>query len=185
MIRALVQRLLGDYALYRVYRGGEATGSDPASDLRLEPIRTVDAFDRAADPRLAALRSYAGAGAHGFAAWVGDHLAGACWYWESEADRQGDTWPTGPGEAKLAQIVTAAEHRGRGIATRLIGYSAEAMRERGFKALFARVWHSNHASNHAFERAGWRYIAFVIQFAPFGMGPLRRVVLPPILRRGR
>lgn len=180
MIRSLIQRLLGDYALYRIYRGDGPAGVAATKALRFEAIDSLDVFGRTADPRLASLRSYSGSGAHGFAAWAGDDLAAACWYWESRSDRQGDTWPIHPAEAKLAQIVTGESHQGRGIATQLIAFSSEAMRARGFSPLYARIWHSNVASNRAFERAGWRYIAFVVQFAPLGIGPLRRIVLPPL-----
>lgn len=173
LLRRVLQRLVGDYALYKIYRTGCGAPRNEAS-YRLAPINDPAAFGRATDSEIAALRDYGGDGAHGFGAWIDDDLAAVCWYWVGDRDRQSSTWPTTRGEAKLAQITTAKRYRGRGLAAALIAYSAGEMQSRGFHTLYARVWHSNRASSAAFRKAGWAYIAFVVEVFPLGC-PLRLV----------
>jgi ribosomal protein S18 acetylase RimI-like enzyme len=169
----LLSLALGDYGIYQVFIDGAAT--PVRSDISVAPIEGPDALAGAADPEIAGLATYARDGTYGFGAWLAGELAAGCWYADAGADSQRSTWPIAAGEAKLLQITTAARFRGKGLARALIAQSAAAMRQRGFGPLYARVWHSNAASQAAFRAAGWEWRALVLEFTPFGIGRPRRL----------
>jgi ribosomal protein S18 acetylase RimI-like enzyme len=108
---------------------------------------------------------YAGPEAAGYGAWIDGRLVGICWYWWGERYSTRQTWPLAEGTAKLVQISTDGAYRGRGIASALVAYSASEMMRLGFQPLFARIWHSNRASIRVFEKASWKYVAFVVRLA--------------------
>lgn len=77
-------------------------------------------------------------------------------------------------EAKLVEIVCAKEARGQGLATYLINYASKQMISKGYKNVYARIWHNNYASVNAFKKAGWIQIAFIVIIYPFNyFGPFR------------
>jgi RimJ/RimL family protein N-acetyltransferase len=87
-----------------------------------------------------------------------------CWYWYGERYRQSrNFWPLQSGEAKLIELGTRENARGAGYASMLIAESSRRMFEGGFTRLFARIWHSNEPSLRAFEKAGWRNVAFIVE----------------------
>jgi len=180
LARSVAGRLLGAYALYRIYEhegpGPEAAG--PAGDgVALAPIEDVDDLSRAPDPALRGLAGFAGPEAFGFAARSDGELAAACWFWAGERYRTRNFWPLRSDEAKLVEIVAAERFRGRGIGPRLIRFAAGRMHRLGYRRLYARVWHSNWASAAAFEKAGWREAALVVEVAPLGVARPWRFVL--------
>ena len=84
-----------------------------------------------------------------------------------------------PSEAKLIDVVTVPEERGKGFAPRLIREAEACMKGLGYDRIYARIWHSNHASQRAFAKAGWRRIGTIL-FVRGGSGtllPLRRRML--------
>jgi GNAT superfamily N-acetyltransferase len=182
--RSVARRLLGPYALYRIYEhqgpGPGTSGSEPepaGDDVALAPLENGAALDRPSDPGLRDLASYAGSEAFGFEARVDGVLAAACWFWVGERYKTRNFWPLHADEAKLVQITTAERFRGRRIAPRLIRFAAAWMHRLGYRRLYARIWHSNRASVVAFERAGWREIALVIEVAPLGISQPWHLVL--------
>jgi GNAT superfamily N-acetyltransferase len=119
--------------------------------------------------------NYDGEQAACFVAEKQSEVIAACWYWFGETYQRRNFWPLRPEEAKLVQITSAVMARGRGVAAALIRFSTEQMLEAGFNALYARVWHSHAASLRAFENAGWREHAKVLEASP--LGRRTRVVL--------
>ena len=179
LTRALARLLLGDYQLYRIYRlrPSASEGDDPLIVALDDP----QALEAAPCDELRDLHQYAGEDAYGYGYREGGELLAACWYWAGRRYRETrNFWPLEEGEAKLVQIVTASADRGRDIAGRLLTHSAADMAARGYRVLYARVWHSNRPSVRAFERAGWQYIAFVADVYP----PLRRRRALRWVRRG-
>ncbi len=61
-----------------------------------------------------------------------------------------------PNEAKLLYVITTAQFRGKGIAPFLIQHVTSEMRKFHYDTLYARIWHSNYSSEHAFKKAGWQ-----------------------------
>jgi len=186
MIKALAKRvahvLLGDFSIYRIYRwrvgegsGGREGGSGEEA-LRIAPLDAAALAGAA--PELADLDDYLGDGCEAFGCWSGGTLIGAAFYWHGQRYASRGYWPLQPGEAKLVQITVSEAARGRGVARALIGTSSIEMRERGFGALYARVWHSNVSSSRAFEAAGWSHIATVIETEPLLLGRRRWVMRP-------
>ncbi len=147
----------------------------PPDGIRLGPLYT-DMFDNYKGSELHGYGDYVRRGANAFGAWAGDRLVAACALFLPENDPQDDTWPLREGEAKLVDITTDSQFRGRGIAQALIRYSAAAMSERGVGGLYARIWHTNLPSKAAFSAAGWERIATVFEFRPLRIGPRRRLV---------
>src|ERR1019366_639828 len=164
--------LLGNYSIYFVYRreGGAESASATAPNASFDFRRIEEGSARvSADPLVQAQIQYFGPGAHAFACLNGSRFVGLCFYWAGDRYRQRNFWPLADDEAKLVQIMTLPDMRGRGIAGSLIEWSSQAMIDGGFRRLYARIWHSNNHSWRAFERARWKRIALVIE-----INPLRR-----------
>lgn len=113
-----------------------------------EQIRALASYDRPTE-------------AYGFGALVDNQIQCACWYWTGETYAKRGFWPLEAKDAKLVQIVTADNFKGRGLATALIEWSSAEMAAAGFSRRFARIWHSNKSSIRAFEKARWRSLALV------------------------
>jgi GNAT superfamily N-acetyltransferase len=175
--------LFGEYGLYFVYRlQAQNAAVVPAVTHAL--IRPQES-DLLRSPRaiLAEQAWYLGPECEAFALADDAGLAAVCFYWHGQRYRQRGFWPLTRGEAKLVQIVVDPSARGKGLAAQLIQASAAEMGRNGWQALYARIWHSNHPSLRAFERAGWERIAFVVEVFPFGWGRKLRLQLPA-RRRG-
>jgi len=179
-VRSVARRLLGPYALYRVYEHwepGPELSEPTGGEVTLAQLEDADELDRSPDLALRGLAEYAGPDAFGFEARVDGSLAAACWFWAGERYKSRNFWPLQADEAKLIQITTAEQFRGRGIAPRLIRFASSRMYGLGYRRLYARIWHSNRASIVAFKKAGWREVAFVIEVAPLGIKRPWRLVL--------
>jgi hypothetical protein len=178
--KRLAHRLLGDYELYRIFVGDLTDCPEPsAPGIRLGPIVDPEVVRHAPDPVLHSCADYAGEGALGYAAWAGDDLVAVEWVWFGERYRSRNFWPLDPGEAKAIQTTVSASQRGRGLATLLRRYMMSDLARRGFRRVYARIWHSHTASIASARRAGWREIAFVVGVYPFG----RRRPIRLIFRR--
>jgi len=163
----LLRALLGGYACFRILTlPPQATESPRAS--RCRELTDISELERSAFADLQSLAQYKAQDAFCFVADDGPSIIGACWYWYGETYRRRNFWPLQSREAKLVQVTTAQEYRGRGVAEDLIRFSSSAMFRKGFGPLYARVWHSHKASLRAFEKAGWREIAIVVEIFPFG-----------------
>lgn len=164
--------LLGDYSPYFIYCGPEPDNGTPQTDEHPDfSVQKIDDSDLAASDSflLREQHPYLGEGTVGYGCFIDGQLAGACFYWHGKRYLQRNFWPLSKGEAKLVQIVTIPEMRGRGVARQLIAGSYQQMRKAGFTRVYARIWHSNTPSIRAFQRAGWQRIALVVE-----INPLRR-----------
>lgn len=94
------------------------------------------------------------------------------WHGADYAARRG-YFDLGPREAELVFLETPELHRGRGYASKLLRRVRDDAAAHGFERLYARVWHSNVASNAAFRKAGWT--DFGVSFRPVKS---RGLVLP-------
>ena len=178
-LRAAARALFGEYEIYRIYaRRLERDEADvaPPAGVRLGTLDDGAAMALAEDAALRSLSGCAGEGAHGFGAWSGDALAAVCWFWVGERYAKRNFWPLADGEAKLVEIMSAFAYRGRGIAGALLKFSCRGMALRGYRAAYARVWHSNVPSIRLFEADGWKYIAWVAHLHPFGRKKPIRIV---------
>lgn len=169
LFKSFARFLLGDYAPYYIYHwncneGPISSGGQESFDVRLLDGESVKSI---ADSRIQEQLGYCGSESLSFGCFHDNQLAGICFYWYGERYRKRNFWPLKGREAKLVQIIVMPEMRGRGIATTLIRCSALEMERQGFSGLYARIWHSNHPSLSAFERAGWRRVAFVAEINPF------------------
>ena len=188
-LKSLAHIVFGEYALYEIY-ALSLNHADPAKkverDLVLAPILDPAELATAPAEEVRQLARYAGPDAACFAAWKQGRMAAACWFWFGETYKQRNFWPLDEGEAKLVQITVDQEFRGQGIARQLLRYAADVMRQRDFKQLFARIWHSNLASIKAFEAAGWRNVAIVAELHPVWTSkPLRLKWTKPAFRKPR
>lgn len=168
--KMLARMLLGEYAIYHVY--SKATGQEACSQSNVPAGFRCAGIDQQSiaasdDPLIREQAGYAGPGACAYACFDGERIVGICFYWFAQRYLQRNFWPLQDGEAKLVQIITLPEMHGRGIARNLIACSSESMQEKNFRRLYARIWHSNTPSLLAFERAGWRRVATVIEINPF------------------
>ncbi|MBL8325985.1 MAG: GNAT family N-acetyltransferase [Rubrivivax sp.] len=171
MVLRALRRLLGDAAVWRVYRwdAANAVSAPTTAASRRVACRSIDAAEVASlpDALLAEQAWYTGQGAHAFAGCLDDgRVVGLCFHWHGERYNLGRFWPLGVGAAMLMQIVTTPAARGRGVARALIMHSAQALADAGMRTLWARVWLTNAASSAAFIGAGWREVAWVIEINP-------------------
>lgn len=165
LLKKLAHLLLGEYAAYYVYTRACVDGPAPLSPFTVQAV-DADQIRAAADPLLRAQAFYAGDGALTYACMDGSRMVGLCCYWYGERYRPRGFWPLGAGEAKLVQIVTAPDMRGRKVARAMLDATVPAVARHGFTRAFARVWHSNTPSLRAFESAGWQRVALVVELNP-------------------
>ena len=145
------------YERYRIFELRIADGLPVAAPgrVRIAPLVDTGALEAAETEEIRALAGYGGSEALGFGAFADGRVVAACWYWFGERYRTRGFIELPPRAAKLVQVTTAADWRGRGVATALIAESARLMATHGFELLYARVWHSHAASVSAFSKAGW------------------------------
>lgn len=169
LIKKILRLVVGDYAVYHIYGQDTANARLPANGTGTFTVRALSRDDASGSPD-AGIREqagYLGDGALGFGCFEEDRIVGVCFFWHGQRYLTRNFWPLGPGEAKLVQIFTLPEMRGRSIAPTLIGYASAAMHNDGFTRIYARIWHSNLPSIRAFERSGWKKINTVVQIHPF------------------
>lgn len=166
----MLRVLLGDYSAYQIYTcaSGNVSLSKPEANTTFR-VALVDTFaiNSSADPLIREQVGYAGPGSLAYACFDHDRIVGLCFYWFGDRYLKRNFWPLHDGEAKLVQIISLPDMRARGVATILIASSYRDMAQKGFSNTFARIWHSNTPSKKAFERAGWKRIALVLEINPF------------------
>lgn len=174
ILTAGLRRLFGEYSYYRVFASPKEHGrASPNQEGFLFNV-DVDMLSKADSETIKAQSWYAGPGSHNFVLIQQREIVAVCFYWFGDRYAGRAYWPLKPSEAKLVQIVVDPAHRGCGLGPRLIEQSAAVMREFGFTRLYARVWHSNTPSLRAFQAAGWKQIARVVEVRLLGVGPRLR-----------
>jgi GNAT superfamily N-acetyltransferase len=160
--------LFGPYRFNRIYRSGSSNLELPqprgVSIRRLEglPSASID------DPELRGHLWYGGHDASGYGLLLDGNLVATCWFWGPQRFNDSLLWVLAKDEAMLMDVLTASRHRGRGLAPLLIRHASAEMHQTGWNPLYAFIWHSHHASYHAFDKAGWHQIAWVLEIHPFG-----------------
>jgi GNAT superfamily N-acetyltransferase len=168
LLRQVARALLGDYALYQVWRSQDAPPPAQPPGVQFDRVdkRTLEV---APETEFRSCAWYAGDEATAFGAFEGNRLLAVAWVWWGERYASRYSWPLPDRAAKLVHIVTVPAARGRGVATALIAHVEGRMRAAGFASLYARIWHSNEPSQRAFARAGWRRVGWYVE-----ANPLRR-----------
>lgn len=162
VIKRLAQAIFKDYSFYHIY-AYEYAGEAPAwnQEFQFQPVG-YDAIISSKDEIIVQQGWYHGEYSVAYACMKGTRITALCFFWYGERYSTRNFWPLSEGEAKLVQIVVLPEVRGQGIASNLIQFAAQDMYQRGFRNLYARIWWSNTPSLRAFERAGWRRVAAVV-----------------------
>lgn len=169
LLKRLAGVMLGEYSLYQVWRHEAGMSSMPAAGSFA--FRSIDAADLAESghPLLTESSWYCGADSAGFGCYDADRLIAVAFYWWGARYERRRSWPIERDAAKLVHIVTIPAYRGRAAARTLIEASAAEMHGRGFRRLYARIWHSNKPSLAAFAAVEWRPTGWLIE-----INPLRR-----------
>jgi GNAT superfamily N-acetyltransferase len=182
-LRRAARLLLGPYRFNRIYRSASTEiGPDVPHNTsfgRLEAVPPATTVSLELSDRF----GYGGQDAHGYGLFLDGDLAAVCWFWGPQRFKDPLLWSLQKDEAVLVDLVTALHHRGRGLASALIRYASADMRRSGWSSLYTWMWHSHHASYHAFETAGWQHIAWVLEIHPFGMPRALRFCWRPPRRR--
>jgi RimJ/RimL family protein N-acetyltransferase len=176
--KKLAHAVFGEYAAYYIYATEDSSCQLPAglTDFRVESVCRLK-LESSDNPLIREQAWYAGDGSYAYAGFCEGRVAAVCFYWFGERYRERNFWPLQDNEAKLVQVFSLPEVRGRGIATALIASSCKDIFGHGFRTAYARIWHSNTPSRRAFARAGWRPLAVVIEVDPLRRKrPLRIVV---------
>ena len=167
-LKQLVQRLF-KYSIYIVFKQDKklAQAETPSNGLyRYTEIRKQD-LATSLDQKVSDQSWYGGTGSFVYAYKKDRRVVAFCVYWFGERYKKRNFWPLAEAEAKLVQVYTLPQERGEGLASKLIRLSGADMQKKGFKTLYARVWHSNYPSRRAFEKCGWKKIAVVFTIQPF------------------
>jgi GNAT superfamily N-acetyltransferase len=184
-LRELTKLVLGPYRFNRIYRLASREAAPKAPD-GISFGRVDNLLPRAiASPELRDRFCYGGHDAYGYGLFVDGCLAVVCWFWGPQRFEDPLLWHLGKKEAILVDLVTAPNYRGRGLASVLIRHASSEMRRTGWSSLYTWMWHTHHASYHAFERAGWEQVAWVLEIHPFGMRRALRFSWRPVRRRAR
>lgn len=188
LVKKLTHMLLGDYSAYYVYswaaKGASLSEPRTAAAFRVETI-DESAIKSSTESLIRDQAGYAGPSSHAYACFDDDRIVGVCFYWFGDRYRKRSFWPLADWEAKLVQIVSLPDMRGRGVATSLIAASCRDIMRKGFSRAYARIWHSNTPSLRAFERAGWTRVALVVEINPLRWSrPIRMRLSSRLLGRG-
>jgi GNAT superfamily N-acetyltransferase len=172
MLKRLVRAVVGGYELYRIYRSphlqrDERTHGEPAF-LEIVEIHDPRDWAQSQSEDLRALATFCGSESLVLAVRSDDRLVSGAAVWYGDRYRQcRGFWPLNEREAKLVQVTTSHDFRGKGLAPMLIHAVERRLAERGFDRLYARIWHNHHSSLRAFQKLGWSETAFVIVCHPF------------------
>lgn len=159
-LRALLRLILGEYYIFRIYSCDLCL-----KNFQQKPLASDLKFSIFSYPNEKANEGYAGQNAFGFCCEEKGIKLSHCWVWYGERYRNNrNFWKLHADECKLIALETEPWARGRGTAPKLLHYVATQLSQKGFKRIYARVWHSNKSSIRAFEKAGWRYHALVVEF---------------------
>jgi len=169
------RRLGFGYECYRVLRLPlSAAAQQPSPELeRGCSFKEVTAEDVAvsSDASIRDCDWYGGPDSLGFA--IRDatgRMACLQWYWFGSRYQSASFWPLSPTEAVSMQLLTLPEYRNRGLATALKRLSARSMTDRGFTALYSRIWWTNEPSLRVSAKAGWQMVGTLLRLSL----PLRR-----------
>jgi GNAT superfamily N-acetyltransferase len=182
-LKPMARLLLGPYRFNRIYHlAATAIAPEPPAGMSFGRLESLSA----GPVPCAELRDrfyYAGEDAYGYGLFLDQRLAAVCWFWGPTRFHDPLLWDLAKGEAILVDLVTASNFRGRGLAPLLIRYASADMQQAGWRSLYTWMWHTHHASYHAFERAGWEQVASVLEFHPFGTARAIRLCWQPWRRR--
>ena len=156
----LARLVVSDYSIYSIYALDVAQVRPATTSLTFGQLDVPQL--ESADTEVKVSRGYAGKDALGFALFDEGQPVCSAWFWYGDRYRERNFWPLGECEAKLVQIITSPSARGQGLAPVLLDYCLNAMEEKGFQKLYARIWFSNTSSIRAFRKARWRRVALVI-----------------------
>lgn len=165
----LLHLLCGEYSIYSIYSRGKDDGIIPLPKPNNFKFSRIEAaqIEASKDLIISDQAGYHGHESYAYGYLDGSRIVGVCFFWCGDRYKTRNFWTLLDGESKLVQIVTVPDMRGSGIATSLVIHASSDMFDRGFRRLYARIWHSNYPSIRAFERAGWKHVATVIEFNPF------------------
>ena len=160
LLKKIGNTLLGNYSIYKIY----------SLDLNAYQIKNALDPDIVYKGNEEETSGFSGPGSYGFSAInkSDETVLCQCWYWFGDRYKERNFWPLLKNEAKLIDIETRKAARGKGIAPKLISYSAINMKKNGFKKLYARIWHSNTPSIKAFTKVGWKPVCTIIDIYPMG-----------------
>lgn len=176
----LARFLFRDYSIYRVYQRtcrdnamAKERVAPEAGKFRFRSVTEVEVRS-SLDELIAQQAWYHGEGAHAYACWDSSRIVGLCFFWHGKRYAERNFWPLAKKEAKLVQLIVLPEMRNKGIARDLIEFAVHDMAQRGFERAYARIWWNNEPSLRAFENAGWKPFATVVEFRFRGQSkPLR------------
>lgn len=126
LLKSFARAILGDYYAYYILRRDKVAGAIAPSP-QTSQYRVVPA-DRAmiascADPLMREQAGYAGDGALAYACLHDEQIVGLCFYWYGERYLSRNFLPLKSAEAKLVQIITSPQMRGKRVAGALIAAS--------------------------------------------------------------
>ena len=173
-VKNIIHSIL-NYSIFVIYKCGGVSkrAGEPQENYEIRLITKEDIMN-SDDALIYEQGWYGGEGSCIFACIVDERIVALCVYWYGDRYLTRNFWPLKEKEAKLVQVYTLPDVRGKGLAPMLIQYSADVMMEQGFVTLFARIWHSNHSSRKAFERSNWVAVSTVVEIQPVtGIKPFK------------
>ena len=179
-VKAFARAIIAEYQLIRIYFvDTKVREVNPREWIRLASVAGEELVMREAeDSDLRNHAWYAGQHSKGFGLWEGGKLVCLCWIWTYNHPALPKRFARiGADEAVLVDIITATSVRGKGYAPMLLRHAETEMRKRGYRRLWAWIWHSNTPSIRSFEKENWIYSHVLIEVKPRGLGRTISVAL--------
>lgn len=171
MLKNILKKLTGiflkEYGLYKVYisQFDRPIKVKDTSNLTYEEV-SLKEIQECSDKVIRDQSGYGGDESICFACKYKGKIVIVLWVWYGERYKTRDSWPIAENEAKFVQIIASPEVRGRGLGYKLSKFAENSLKEKGFKALYARMWFTNYPPIRLAIKAGWIYVGIFIELYP-------------------
>lgn len=180
----ILRILFRDYQFNRIYfvdlPTSDAKLSSQMSDI--ETIRLVESQEQFASSPDHQIRDHAwyfGKFAYVYGVYIGSELVCVCSFWIAGHPNLPSRFSTLiEKEAVMVDLLTAPNCRGKGYALAITRFAENDLFLKGYNRLWTWVWHSNTPSICVFNKAGWNYSHFLLEFQLCGMTDYLRFKLP-------
>ncbi len=179
-LKSLGKLLLGGYEINRMYHSPPLhehfVCPDGAHFATIETTRQVAGCEY---PEISRHAWYTSKPGHSYGAWENGRLVCFCTYWTNTEDNLPRRFRNiRDDEIVMVDLITAESARGKGLSVQMMAFSASELKKLGYRRCLTWIWHSNHPSIRAFEKAGWIYDYFLIELPWRGEKDRIRIRLP-------
>jgi GNAT superfamily N-acetyltransferase len=171
LAKRCAKAVLGDYALYRIFRlplGDMSAYGSTATEVSFLGLHDAGA-PVIATSAFAHTSWYGSPEGIGYIAIASARIVGVNWYWPGTRGASQVAHVLRSDEVVSAHLEVSENLRGMGVGRALKAYAAQRLREEGYEAVISRVWHNNHSSIRVNKQLGSQQIGWTVQVEPLGL----------------